>query len=101
MAKTVTTVRQNRRTTDRGAGRFTIAGDNSYPTGGYAIAPGDVGLGFQIDALDIVNCSVCPWRPFWNRATGKLQLVVMSTGAEVANAVNVTTFNCDVIAEGY
>jgi|SRR5579872_535606 len=80
--------------------RFNIATDNSYPTGGYALTPQQMGMGTQIDYLDIVNEAITIWGSFWNRATQKLQLYVLSTGAEVANAVNVSTFSCDVVVEG-
>jgi len=87
-------------TTDRTRIRAAITGDTSYPTGGYPITPQDLGLGRQIDFLDIVNESVAIWGSSWNRATQKLQLYVLSTGAEVAAAVNVSTFTCDIVAEG-
>ncbi len=80
--------------------RFNIAMDASYPTGGYAVTPQQVGMGEQIDYLDIVNENLNAWTAIWNRGTQKIQLVVMSTGAEVAAAVNVSTFNCDVAVEG-
>lgn len=85
---------------DRKAIRFNFAADNSYPTGGYPIAPSDIGFASQIDYIDVVNENVTAFGAFWNRATQKMQLVVYSTGAEVANAVNVAAFNCDCRAEG-
>lgn len=80
--------------------RFNIAMDNNYPTGGYAITPANLNFAEQIDFLDIVNENINAWSAIWNRATQKIQLVVMSTGAEVANATDVHTFNCDVAVEG-
>lgn len=87
-------------TTDRSRIRAAITADVSYPTGGYPITPQDLGFGRQIDYLDIVNEGISVWGSSWNRATQKLQLYVLSTGAEVANAVDVHTFSCDVVAEG-
>ena len=81
--------------------RFNIAGDASYPTGGYAVAPSDVGLMYQIDYLDIVNEAITIWTAFWNRATQKMQFYVMSSGAEVGNGVDVHTMSADVVVEGY
>lgn len=109
MAKTVTTispgsgggpVRNAQFTMDRKRNRVNIAGDAAYPTGGYAVAPADVGLAQQIDFLDITNEAITIWTSFWNRATQKLQFYVMSTGAEVGNGVDVHTMSVDAIVEG-
>lgn len=86
--------------------RVNVTGDNSYPTGGYALTPQAVGFTRQIDFLRIINdgsggagsFANAYW--FWNRATNSLQLIVASTGAEVAAATNVTTATCDVEVEG-
>lgn len=86
--------------------RKVITGDVAYPAGGYPIAPGDLGFGFQIDYLEIINDGTGPaggpanlsW--FWNRATQKLQLIVVSTGVENATA-DVHLCSCDIRAEGY
>src|SRR5690348_12078063 len=79
---------------DRKRVRANIAGDAAYPTGGYPVAPADLGFAGQIDYLDIVNEAITIWGAFWNRAAQKLQLYVLSTGAEVANGVDVHTFSC-------
>lgn len=85
---------------DRKRIRFNFAADNSYPTGGYAIAPTDIGFAAQIDYVDIVNENVSAWTAVWNRATQKMQLCAFATGAEVANATDTHTFNADCVAEG-
>ena len=87
-------------TNDRPRNRFTLAADNSYPTGGYAITPAQLGFASQIDYLDIVNENISAWSASWNKATQKLQFLGMSTGAEVANNTNLAGATCDVIAEG-
>jgi hypothetical protein len=84
----------------------TITADANYPAGGYPVAPADLGFAFQIDYLTIINDGTGPaggvgnlsW--FWNRATQKLQLIVVSTGVENATA-DVHLSSVDIMAEGY
>jgi hypothetical protein len=82
-----------------------ITGDNNYQAGGYPIAPADLGFAYQIDYLKIINDASAPgglanvsW--YWNTATQSLQLIVVSTGAELANGQNASALTCDVEAEG-
>lgn len=92
---------------DRRRKRFRVTGDASYPTGGYPVTPANCGFSTQIDYLDIVNDGAGPagavanasW--FWNTVTQKLQIMVPSTGAEIANATDVHTMTCDCVAEGF
>jgi hypothetical protein len=91
---------------DRRVVRKVITGDAAYPAGGYPIVPGDLGFTYQIDYLKIINDGTGPaggvgnlaW--FWNRATQKLQLLVVSTGVENATA-DVHLSTCDIEAEGF
>ena len=91
---------------DRKVVRKQITADANYPAGGYPIAPGDLGFAYQIDFLRIINDGTGPaggvgnlsW--FWNRATQKLQLIVVSTGVENATA-DVHLSTCDIEAEGF
>lgn len=86
--------------------RKQISGDAAYPAGGYPVTATDLGFGFQIDYLKIINdgsgAAGAPanlsW--FWNRATQKLQLIVVSTGVENATA-DMHLATCDIEAEGY
>lgn len=80
--------------------RYTCTADNNYPTGGYPVLPANVGLGEQIDFIDVVNENITAWTAVFNKATQKIQFVVMSTGAEVANATDIHTASVDIIAEG-
>lgn len=98
-----------RYTTDRKKVRFNVAADNAYPNaggglGGYPIVAADLGFATQIDFLDMTgeiaaggtaNTAAC-----WNPATQKLQFYVVSTGAEVANGVDLSASNIDCSAEG-
>jgi hypothetical protein len=85
--------------------RKVVTGDANYPAGGYPITPGDLGFALQIDYLEIINDSAGPtgapanvsW--FWNRATQKMQLMVVSTGVENATA-DMHLASCDIRAEG-
>ena len=66
-----------------------ITGETSYVSTGTVIAASDVGLK-AILAL-YLNAFPTPSVDryyIWSRATGKLQAIVRSTGAEVAGAVN-------------
>lgn len=86
--------------------RKVITGDAAYPAGGYPIVPADLGFAFQINYLKIINDGTgasggpagVSW--FWNRATQKLQLIVVATGVENAVA-NMALATCDIEAEGY
>lgn len=86
--------------------RKVITADANYPAGGYPISAADLGFAFQIDYLEIINDASGPaggvgnlsW--FWNRATQKLQLIVVSTGVENATA-DVHLSSCEIRAEGY
>lgn len=85
---------------DRKLSFANIAGDANYPAGGYPVAPGDLGFAESIDFLAIVNETVSPNEWFWNRATQKLQLIVVATGVELAAASNASALSCDVWAFG-
>ena len=92
-------------TSDRKRPRFNIAADAAYPTGGYPITPSQVGLAEQIDFVDITN----QFNPgatgntafWWNKATNKMQAIVVSTGAEVNNGTDIHLCNADIIVEGF
>jgi|SRR5579871_7015603 len=80
-----------------------VAYDNSYPTGGYAIAPSAVGLE-QILAV-LAGGNLAGYIPSYNQATGKLQLFQQSaaTGAltEVANTTNVSAVSHRLVFFGW
>lgn len=86
--------------------RVRVTADAAYVTGGYA-PPSLNQLGFlvQIDYCDIVNQGPLngqgnlAW--VWNTATQKLQLMVVSTGAELANGNSAANNFCDCVFEGF
>lgn len=61
-------------------------GTSDYPTGGYAITPANVGQRVIKGVLAIGQSGANANQFIWIPATGKLMAVVMSTGAELANA---------------
>lgn len=73
--------------------------DASYPTGGYAITPTQLGFASQIVFID-PNIGDAAHLPVWNVATQKLQ-VFTAQGAEVANTTDIHTNFCYVQAFGY
>ena len=80
-----------------------ITGETSYVSTGTAIAASDVGLKGAILAI-YINAFPTPSVDryyIWSRATGKLQAIVRSTGAEVAGAVNVGADKIMVEIVGY
>ena len=87
--------------------RIRVTGDASYPTGGYPLLPGDFGFGTQIDYVKIINDGQgAPGAPanmswFYNTVTQKMQLMVPSTGAEVANTTDVHLATADLEGEGF
>jgi hypothetical protein len=83
--------------------RQRMTGTGSYPTGGYAVTPAQLGFSEQIDYLDIVNelpGATASWWT-WNTVTQKLQLIVVATGNELANAQNDGGATVDFIAYGF
>lgn len=84
--------------------RLSFAGDSSYPTGGTAgfaaFVAAALGVAGPLDVLGVDQQSLSDHVLRYNRATDKLTAQLMSTGAEVANGVNLsgTTFNVVVTA---
>jgi len=91
-------------------------GDASYPTGGYPVLPALFGFNaFEVDSLGTglpptigfysidADAMGTPqtWYAATNPANGNLQLFVTTTGVEVANAVNVSTFACILTSYGH
>lgn len=83
-----------------------IAFDSSYPTGGYAVNPGDFanvksdGTGSRdasFLAFDVVMaCASSAGRPvYWNASTGKLQ-VFSAASTEIANATDLSADSATV-----
>lgn len=78
-------------------------GPTSYVTGGDPIAPTDVGLG-SIDFLDVENAYNgvnSMYMLNYVPATGKIIWYVPNTNAEVANGVNLSTYNTNFMAAGH
>jgi len=84
----------------RTIGQYT--GPASYVTGGEAIAAGDVGMGV-LEFFDFeLATDGSSWRGImYDHATGKAFWVVLSSGNEVANAVDLSAFNARFEAVGY
>ena len=75
----------------------TIAFDNSYPTGGEAIAAADLGLDTAIDFALIANGGSDV--VVYNRSTGKLQ-VFTADGVEATNLSDQSAVSRDVLFLG-
>lgn len=91
MAAPVMTVTINRRAVvgDRHSIEATVAYDTgNYATGGVAIAASDFGLQ-QLDGIQVIGSEV--HRGEYDAANGKMMLRVAATGAEVGNAVALTS----------
>lgn len=79
----------------------TVAGDSSYTTGGYTLAPGTFGLG-SVDrfGVDLPSSSVPTIRgAVYNISTSKL-LFFDQAFAEIANGVDLSTFSAKFEAKG-
>lgn len=93
-----------------------FTGDTSYPTGGYILTPAY--FSFNAFASDGLGTGAPPLVPYWivgetntgttadviaqvNPANGRLQFFVASTGAEVANGVDVSAFGIIAVAYGH
>lgn len=77
--------------------RIRVEGDASYPTGGYdlglaTLLPGKTVLGVPPNAQTADD-----WITQFDRSTGKLLLVLISTGAEVAGAVDVSNLDIELL----
>jgi len=81
---------------------YDVTFDASYPTGGEAIAPNEVGLGTIIHGAEVIGHRLTSGTPttayvvLWDYVSGKLQVFVTGTAAdtvlnEVANATNLAT----------
>lgn len=84
----------------RTVGQYT--GPASYATGGETIAPGDVGMG----VLEFVDFELATDGTDWygimyDHPTGKAIWVVLSSGNQVAGAVDLSAFNARFEAVGY
>lgn len=88
----------------------TVQGDNSYPTGGYIFTPQQFGYSshfrriLEISPLNFASAAVVPVLiPTFNNGiitSLALQLQVFASGAEVANATNVTAYTFLITTEG-
>jgi hypothetical protein len=87
-----------------------VAGDASYPTGGYPITPQALGYASHIrrivgyDPLNFASAAVnAVFTPTYNGGTIasiKFQLQVLATGAEVAATTNVSAYTFVLTTEG-
>ena len=77
-----------------------VVPSNSYPTGGEVMTPALFGLS-QVYAVvplgDLIGGTAVSWT--YDRANNKLKASVMATGAEVANATDLSghTVTCEVL----
>jgi hypothetical protein len=80
-------------------------GPNPYTTGGDPIKPGDLGMA-RIELILFSNAlsGTTPLYPVWNpdpaTAGGRVKWVVASTGVEVAQGVDLSTYFCRFEAIG-
>lgn len=81
---------------------YDVTMDSSYPTGGEAISPREVGLGTVIHGANVIGQRRTTGAPTtsyfaqWDHIAGKLQVFVTGTSAdtvfnEVANATSLAT----------
>lgn len=69
---------------------YDVTADNSYPAGGYAVSPSDVGLKFIIGVQQIaVNTAGLLYFVLYNQQTGKL--VFITAGAEASGDIHTIT----------
>lgn len=88
----------------------TVQGDNSYPTGGYILTPQQLGYSshirriLEISPLNFASAGIVPVLiPTFNGSiitSLALQLQVYASGAEVANATNVSANTYLITTEG-
>lgn len=96
MALTITPVSNN----VVGAQRLNVinvAFDDSYPTGGEAITPADMGMRARIDA--VVPMASSPYIVEFDTAASKL-VAYTALGTEVTDTGNLTSLSVNVIAIG-
>jgi hypothetical protein len=92
---------------DRRRKRIRITADTNYLTGGYQLTPAMFGFSTQIDYVDISNdgCgapgAVANLSWFYNTVTQKMQLIVVSTGAELGNGQTAAGCTADIVGEGF
>ncbi len=73
--------------------KFTVTGDNSYPTGGYPITKAQMGYPNSVDVFAFpgsTNIGGVDYNTKWDDANQKLKVYVDSTGLEVAPGVDLT-----------
>lgn len=80
----------------------TVTGDTSYPTGGYSIAPNQIGLGTVLfaDASFLANSTPAVRAAVYNTSTNKL-LLFGENFSEVANGTDVSAFSGKIQAFGW
>jgi len=108
MALTITPVPGTRNSDGRYFSQIVdIALDNSYPTGGYAISPRDVGLGLTIFGMQIIggNSAANGRKAMWDTGNNKLMLAqdagAAGAMAQVPNATDVSTLTFRVKVTGF
>lgn len=84
--------------------RGTVTFDDSYPTGGEAIAASDFGFGLQIDHVVVHSTNTAQYRAVWDAANSKLKVFLedATSGkeAEVADTTDISTVAVEVVAYG-
>jgi hypothetical protein len=68
-------------------GLYELTGDSSYPAGGYPLTAASFGLNVLEYVIPVTSNglpSAAPVVAFWTQSTGKLFLLVMTTGLETA-----------------
>ncbi len=74
--------------------------DSSYPTGGEAITAASFGM-HTIKAVSVTGGVDTEDRVVqWDQANSKLEVIVMSTGAQAANASDQSAVDCNVVVDG-
>ncbi len=83
MTRAITVVRERRHIFGDLVATIRDVDVTSYTTGGEDIVAQDVGLKLRLDDLVLIGTEIITLRPVWLPATGKLKLIVSSTGLEL------------------
>ena len=97
MAIAITEKRQSQAPVDY---KFFRGNLGSYATGGVACGPAETGFRVVLGAI-VVGSNDLTRRFVFDPAAGKIMAITTSTGAEVANATDLSSLVLDLIIFGY
>lgn len=89
------------RLNDRLVREVQYTGPASYATGGESVnASADLGMAEVFGVYGVIGDGSAVRIPFFNYTTQKIQWFIPNTGAEVANAVDLSTFSGTLLFHG-